>query len=241
MLLSLVSCLGLPSLFPSSYFSFPCITYLFLKTKVFLTQNMCKEVKRKGEDGHVRKKSMTPISKTCSSIIVQVILRMSLAEFEQAKPNRIGYIMVLHMMCTQHWMVLNIGNWSGWSFLWSRFGFWMGKWGDSYLCPFSLQLCQTQAVQFTDLSLFHQARYTKAAFLQIQTAALPTAYQAQGTAFPAIQTALCLLPGPQILWTLPLAMAFHLRSVLLFQTQDLLYTQTKLSVPQGHHTMICQI
>lgn len=166
---------------------------------------------------------------------------MSLAEFEQARPNQIYCIIALHVICTQplnsfeHWELV----W--WTFLWSRVGFWMAKWGNSYLCPFSLQLCQTQAVQFTDLSLFHQARYTKAASLQIQTAALPTAYQPQGTAFPAIQTALCLHPGPQILWTLPLAMAFHLRSVLLFQTQDLLYTQTKLSVAQGHHTMICQI
>lgn len=113
MLLSFVPCFGLPSLYPSSYFSFPCITYLFLKTKVFLTQDMYKQVKHKGEGGHVRNKSMTPISKTCSSIIVQVILRISLAEFEQAKPNRIGCIMALHMMCTQHWLVLNIGNWSG--------------------------------------------------------------------------------------------------------------------------------
>lgn len=106
----------LPSVFPSSYFSCPCITYQFLKTKVFLTQDMCKKVKCKGEGGYVRNKRMSQISKTCSSIIVQVILRINLAEFEQAKPNQIYCTIALHMMCTQP-----LNSFEHWELVWWTF------------------------------------------------------------------------------------------------------------------------
>lgn len=95
-------------------------------------------------------------------------------------------------------------------------------------CPSSsLQPCRTPAARFTDLSRFPRALYTKALFLRTRTAALPTASPAPGMDFPAIQTALCLRPGPPTPWTPPLAMAFHLRSVPCFQTDDVLYTRTK--------------
>ncbi|VCW79119.1 unnamed protein product [Gulo gulo] len=60
----------------------------------------------------------------------------------------------------------------------------------------SLQPCRIPAAPFTDLSRFLRAPYTKALFLRTQTAALPTASPAPGMDFPAIQTALCLRPGP---------------------------------------------
>lgn len=108
-------------------------------------------------------------------------------------------------------------------------------------CFFCFQPCLIQAVPSIDLSLSLQALYTKAASLPTQRAALPIACPAPGMDFPAIQTALCLRPGPPIPWTLPLAMASHLRSVLCFQTEDLLYTRTKESIPSGHSIMNCQI
>ena len=95
-------------------------------------------------------------------------------------------------------------------------------------CPSSsLQPCQIPAAPFTDLSRFPRALYTKALFLQTRTAALPTVSPAPGMDFPAIQTALCLRLGPPTPWTPPLAMAFHLRSVPCFQTDDLLCTRTE--------------
>lgn len=105
----------------------------------------------------------------------------------------------------------------------------------------SLQPCRTPAALFTDPSRFLRALYTKALFLPTQTAALPTASPAPGMDFPAIQTALCLRLDLPIPWTPPLAMAFHLRSVPCFQTDDLLYTRTKQPVPWGSHIMNCQI
>lgn len=96
----------------------------------------------------------------------------------------------------------------------------------------SLQLCRIPAAPFTDLSRFLRALYTKALFLPTRTAALPTASPAPGMDFPAIQTALCLRPAPPTPWTPPLAMAFHLRSVPCFQTDDLLCTRTKSNSPR---------
>lgn len=65
--------------------------------------------------------------------------------------------------------------------------------------------------------------------------------QHQAGIFPATQTALCLRPDPPTPWTPPLAMAFHLRSVPCFQTDDLLYTRTKQPIPWGSGIMNCQI
>lgn len=105
----------------------------------------------------------------------------------------------------------------------------------------SLQPCQTPAAPCTDLSRSPRAPYTKALFLRTRTAALPTASPAPGMDFPATQTALCLRPDPPTPWTPPLAMAFHLRSVPCFQTDDVLDTRTKQAIPPGSGIMNCQI